>query len=190
MAYTNIQPPFDLNFRVASKRVLVDYFHWFMDQTRVRPAILEHAVKETPGFTSWKADLSKESLSKLGEWFALVAETRQRSQSELDEIKENMTFPMEISENDLTIKTFSISVDIGIYFALTMIKNNPSLNWTHDLSRRDNHSYGRAVVSGFKANMTLDPVGIAVTLAYGLADKSRTGTRLARIYEVWEKDVE
>lgn len=102
MAYSIIQPPFTLQFREMSKPDLQAYFDWFLNQIPVRLPIFESFIQETSGFGSWSTDFTVDSLKMLGAWYADQVETRSRSQDELDEIKQKLSFPIPVSEQELT----------------------------------------------------------------------------------------
>src|SRR5689334_8860371 len=112
MNYRIITPPFEPDFRHRSKKELEEYRVWFHQVIDQRIDELQSAVSEVG---SWNADYSEDSLSALGEWFVGQVETRPRSAKELQEIRAASAFPIQVPEYDLTNKTFSIAMDIGMY---------------------------------------------------------------------------
>jgi hypothetical protein len=188
MAYEIIQPPFGKNLRDMSKIELKQYFQWFVDILPRRIDGLADAVHETPGFESWQADLAPSSLSQLGDWFALQVETRRRSEAEMEEMKGKQAFPIEASNNELTNKTFSLAMDIGMYFGQVLLTNHPSLKWSQDISDKKFVDYGQPLLVGF-GSVPLNPVGIVVVLAYGLVSGKRTGDRLRQLYDIWQNQI-
>lgn len=189
MSYATIQLPFTLNLREMPKRELRQYFQWFMDVLPQRLTELANAVKETSGFETWQPDTTPASLDTLGIWFAGQAETRKRSQQELQEMKDRQTFPIDIPRGELTSRTFSLAMDIGMYFSQVLVKNHPSLKWEQPLGNKRFVDYGQPSLAGF-GPVTLNPVAIAVTLAYGLASKNKTGKRLREVYDYWAQRVQ
>ncbi len=107
MSYTIIHPPFTLKLREMPKKELHRYYQWFMDVLPQRVNELANAVKETPGFETWEPDNTPASLDTLGNWFAGQVETRNRTQEELQAIKDRLVFPMDIPSEELTNRTFS-----------------------------------------------------------------------------------
>lgn len=188
MTYNIIQPPFTLRFREMSKADLQAYFDWFLAQIPLRLPIMEASVKETPGFEYWVADFSPESLRSLGEWYAAQVETRPRTERELAEIKEKLSFPVPISDQELTNKTFSLALDIAMYFSEVLKRNFPALRWDQILKNKRNADYGRPVLTGF-GSVPLNPVSIMIVLAYGFAKKTKSGARLFDLYEYWSSRV-
>lgn len=187
MAYSIIQPPFTLKFREMTKQELKSYFEWFLKMIPERIGILERAVHDSsPEFSSWSADCSPGSLKTLGEWFAGEVETRARTQEELDELKSGLSFPMDVPTDDLTNRTFSLAMDIGMYFSQVILTNLPGTKWDQFLKNSREADYGQPVVVGFGV-VSLNPVRILVTLAYGIASKEKGGNRLSELYATWAK---
>lgn len=188
MPYATIQPPFTLKFREMSKQELKDYFRWFFDVFPERTRELAEAVKQTPGFETWRPDLVPASLGTLGNWFATQAETRQRAQEERQEIASRSAYPIEIPNDELTNRTFSLAMDVGMYLSQVLVKEHPSLRWEQPLKDKKFADYGQPILVGF-GPVPLNPVRIAITLAYGLASKKQSGKRLRELHDYWSKQV-
>ena len=73
-------------------------------------------VKTTKGYENWEADYSPESLKMLGKWFEENVETEKLSEEEYKEKRATVPDYIEIQDWDITIKTRSLAVGIGIYF--------------------------------------------------------------------------
>lgn len=188
MPYTIIQPPFTLNLREMSKSELKHYFQWFMDVLPQRVNELAGAVRETPEFNVWEANYMPASLDMLGQWFAGQVETRGRTQEEVQKIRNQQQFPMDIPNEELTNRTFSLAMDVGMYLGQVLLKTHPSLKWEQPLGSKRFVDYGQPSLSGF-GRVTLNPVGIVVTFAYGLVSRKRTGSGLREIFDIWSKMV-
>ena len=189
--YPIIAPPFTLEFREMSKKELKAYCNWFIDQIPLRVAILERTVKNTPGFEDWEMNYLPTSLDKLGEWFALQAEKRERTEDEIQEAYNKLSGPFKdihmISKWELTNKTYSIAIDIGMYVSQVFLKTFPSLEWQFTLKGRKDHiDYGQPVLAGF-GKMAFNPPQIMIVLAHGLVNKKRNKYRLRELYETWKK---
>jgi hypothetical protein len=169
-----------------SKKELKDYFQWFMDIMPQRLDELTNAVKQTPGFETWEADFTPDSLARLGEWFAAQVETRLRTKEEMQEITSRSTYPIDIPSEELTNRTFSLAMDIGMYMSQVFLKNHHSLRWDQPFGGKKDADYGQPVLVGFGA-APFNPVWMIVTLAYGLASKKKTGERLRELYDIWAK---
>jgi hypothetical protein len=188
MTYSIIQPPFTLKFREMSKQELKNYFRWFLDIIPQRIQGLIEAVTQSPGFESWTSDYTPRSLEILGDWFASQVETRLQTEEELREMRERLTFPMEIPDTQLTNKTFSIAMDIGMYLSQVFFQEFPELRWEQPLKNKRFVDYGQPVIVEFGI-VPLNPVQICVVIAYGISKKTKTGKRLREVYDVWAKKV-
>lgn len=188
MAYKIIQPPFTLNFREMTKKDLKGYFQWLQDVLPQRIEELKEAVTQTSGFEHWQADRTPLSLALLGEWFASQVELRQRTEEELQEAKSRLAFPMDMPEEELTNRTFSLAMDVGMYLSQVFLHQYPSLRWNQEFGSKNYVDYGQPVLSGFGA-MAFNPIRMLVTFAYGLSQKKKTGQGLQHIYEIWSEKI-
>jgi len=188
MPYAAIQPPFTLKLREMPKKELHSYYQWFMESLPQRVNELAEAVRQTPGFECWQADCTPSSLDGLGEWFARQVEVRNRTQEEIQTIQNRQAFPIDIPREELTNRTFSLAMDIGMYLSQVFLKNHPFLKWEQPLGNKRFVDYGQPSLAGF-GPVTLNPVGIVITFTYGLNSKRRTGAGLREIYDIWSKKV-
>jgi hypothetical protein len=153
---------------------------------RERIRILASAAKSTPGYEHWEPDYSPQSLEVLGEWFSTQVETRPRTQKEIDAIQNRSKFPISIPREELTNKTFSLAMDVGMYVSQVFLTNHASLEWAQPFGSKKFVDYGQPVLSGF-GKMAFNPVHMMVTLAYGLISQAKTGKSLREIYDIWSK---
>jgi hypothetical protein len=188
MPYSTIQPPFALKFREMSKPELKAYFRWFLEILPARIQGLTEAVRESPGFGAWQADESPSSLDPLGDWFAAQAETRPRTTQEQQDILARSPYPIEISDYELTNRTFSIAIDIGMYFSQVLLKQHSSLRWEQPFGSKRFVDYGQPVLVGFGV-VPFNSVRMMVTLAYGLVSGEKAGRSLRQIFDTWSKMV-
>lgn len=186
MSYKIVQPPFTLRFSEMAKKELLAYRTWFHDVMAERVSELQEAVRSTPGFECWVADETPKSLDQLGEWFGGQVETRRRTEEELAEIHSNMSFPIDIGMDELTNRTFSLAMDIGMYLGKVVVKNLEGTRWDQLLKSKNAEEYGQPVIVGF-GSIPMNPVHLVVTLAYGIASGNKTGERLRELYTIWSK---
>jgi hypothetical protein len=171
-----------------SKAELKGYFEWFVNTIPKGVDELRNELRKSPEYKVWESDYTLESLNSLGNWFALNVETRQRTYQEIEEIRYRSPFPFDIADTELTNRTFSLAVDIGMYVSQIFVRNYPSLRWSQSFESKRSFDYGQPVLVEFDSG-GFNPVHIIVTLAYGLASKNRTGRRLRDLYEVWSAKV-
>lgn len=186
MPYTTIQPPFTLRFREMSKQELKDYSRWFFEVFPERINELAEAVKQTPGFESWRPDLTPASLDVLGDWFATQVETRQRTQTERMALASGSTYSIDIPNEELTNRTFSLAMDVSMYLSQVLVKNHPALQWEQPFGNKKYVDYGQPVLVGFGV-VPFNPVRMLVTLAYGIASGKQSGTSMRELYTIWSK---
>jgi hypothetical protein len=184
MTYAIIQPPFTLQFRGMSKKDLQAYGAWFHQVTPERIAELTKTVKGTPGYEGWEPNAAPDSLEVLDRWFEGQVETRKKNTDEIEETRSKLTFPIDIPEEELTNKSFSLAMDIGMYFAQVILKNLPGTRWDQPLRNKRDADYGQPVIMGF-GTVPLNPVSIAVTTAYAIS--RHKAARLRELYDIWAK---
>lgn len=185
MSYDLINPPFSLKFRDMSKSELRRYFDWVMQEMPKRIELLREEVISSPRFKFWKADCLPGSLDELGMWFSEQIELRELSKARLIEGKHG---PLATKEHELTARTFSLAFDVGLYLAQVFLRNHKSLKWKQDTKVKNFIDYGHVLITGF-GPVDLNPIGVVTTLAYGISRKTKNGTRLREIYEIWSKDI-
>ena len=189
MTYAIIQPPFTLKFREMSKKELKNYFAWFQDILPQRLNELTCAIHDTTGFEVWKPDFTPVSLELLGCWFVAQVETRPRTQDEIQEIASRSVLPIEIPENDLTNRTFSLAIDVGMYLSQVFLKPHQAVRWDQPLGNKNFVDYGQPVLIGF-GTVPFNPVRMLVTLSYGVVSKKDSGKSLRDLYDIWAKMIE
>jgi hypothetical protein len=186
MTYATIQPPFRLAFREMPKEELNRYFEWFMEVRSKRLNELARAVKQTSGYEEWQPDGTPASLDTLGKWLSEQVDVRARTVKELEKIEGRLVFPMDVSGEELTTRTLSLAMDVGIYLSEVLLKNHPVLQWDQPLGNKKFIDYGQPVLIKFRPG-PFNPVRMVVTLAYGLVSKQKTAEGLRNIYDIWSK---
>ena len=123
----------------------------------------------------------------LGKWFEENVETEKLSEEEYKEKRAAVPDYIEIQDWDITIKTRSLAVDIGIYFGEVFIKNHEGLKWEQYLTRSKYHmDKGHMVIKGFGKDM-LNSIWRLYIIANSLAGKTDTGEIVYELYNVWEQ---
>jgi hypothetical protein len=177
LTYNLIQPPFKLKQpREISQKERERYFQWFMEVLPQRTDELAQAVRQSPGFEAWQPDLTPGSLDALGDWFAgqIEIRTRKRTEAEIQAI---------LSDEQLTTRTLSLAMDVGMYFSRVLLKSYGSLRWVQPVDKQF-VDYGQPVLAGV-GPLSLNPVRVARVLARRVATKAETGKRLRELYAIW-----
>lgn len=188
--YQTIQPPFSLKFKEMSKGEIDSYCKWYLEQIQIRIEILQKAVNYSPGHQNWNADYTPASLEELGDWFAKQIENRNLDANEIEERLTNApewVRQIEMDTRELTNRTFSIAIDIGMYLSQVFLKNSNALKWECINKGNKNYvDYGQPVLAGFGEDF-FNPVKMIVMLAYGISEHSKTGKSLKQLYDTWVK---
>ena len=178
--------PIDYDFQSKTKEELKLYAKWFEENKESRLQELIKAVKTTKGYENWEADYSPESLKMLGKWFEENVETEKLSEEEYKEKRAAVPDEIEIQDWDITIKTRSLAVDIGIYFGEVVIKNHEGLKWEQYFSRsKYDMDIGHMVIKGF-GKTRLNSIQKLYIIANCLADKTDTGVIVYELYTMLE----
>jgi len=188
MSYELIRPPCPLNFKTLSKRQLDEYFDWYVSIIPVRVDELAGAVKDSRGFESWQPFNSPDSLNELGEWFGTQVETRRRTQAEIDSIKRELNFEMDVPSVELTDRTISLAMDLGMYVSQVFFQNHPTLRWSRPLGSKKSIDYGQPVLVPF-GRLTFNPTHMMTVMAYGFARNAKKPDALREVYDIWAKKV-
>ena len=186
--YEIIKPPFNAIFGSMDKEHANLYFEWFMEQIPHRVDILCSYVRSTNGFKDWLPDFQSQSLLPLGKWFCEQVKYRPRTEQEMAKIAANSPAwfknNFDIPSDELTNETFSLAIDIGMYFGQTLEKNFPDLIWHPLLKQKHNVNYQQPIITG-KGKAQLNPILIVVTYAYGILQGTKGPERLLELYEIW-----
>ena len=185
MSYTILQPPFTLKFREMSVKELKEYDAWFHRLLPERVAGLEEEVRQAPGLSEFRADHTPGSLDALGSWFAGQVETRPRTPEEAGALAGSAPW-LSVPDKELTNRSFSLAFDVGLAFGQAILQARPKARWDQPLEDRKFADYGQPVIVGLGV-VPLNPIRIAVTLAYGIADRRRQGSGLRQVYDYWVK---
>jgi hypothetical protein len=170
------------------KKELREYSRRFHDVAPERVGELTRTLNSSVGFEDWKANYRPDSLNSLGKWFATQVGSRPHTPEEL------RRFPPHVrewvSEGELTDRTISLAMDVGMYLSQVFVRNNPTLRWDQIFGSSRFIDYGQPVLVGFAGNVPFNPVRMVITMAYGLAKDTKDDKRLREIYEIWSKKIE
>jgi hypothetical protein len=85
---------------------------------------------------------------------------------------------------ELTNRTYSLTVDCGMYLGQVMLRAHPErLQWGQDLRDRRSMDYGQVLIVGTGV-VSMDTVGFLVSMAQNFVRK--TGKRdLRAVYDIW-----
>src|SRR5260221_9379629 len=165
------------------KKELKEYSRWFRDVTPQRVDELTKELNSSAGFGDWKPSYAPDSLNSLGNWFATQVVTRPHTREELRNLPPHVR--EFVSEGELTNRTISLAMDVGIYLSEVFLRNSPSLKWDQIFGSSRFIDYGQPVLVGFGGKVPFNPVRMVITMAYGLIRETKDGGALRDIYDIW-----
>jgi len=178
--------PIDYQFSTKSKKELELYGEWFYKNKDKRIYELFKAVSSTVGFESWISDFTSNSLKELGTWLKQNVEIEKIPDDDYKKKRAEISDYMELKDWDLTNKTRSLLVDIGIYFGEVFIHTYSQLNWEQYFStRKKDNDQGHMVIK--TSNNILNPIWITYIIGLGLADNIKDRFCLINSFETWKK---
>jgi len=184
MEYKINSLPIDPVFSERSRKELKIYYDWYIGSITERIEILITEIRKKEKYKSISFDYEPETLLPLGEWFASAVEIRQRTEAELQEIVSSLKFPVEVPKEELTNKTFSLALDVGMYLSQVFLKQFDDLNWTQTWGRKDSVDYGQPVLSPFQKRV-FNPTRMMVVQAYGVSRGSGNSNSLSELFNIW-----
>ena len=183
-SYKILQPPFTLKFWEMSKTELKQYNGWFIGIIPERVRELSRALVQSSTEEDCRLDLTVKSLDCLGAWFATQVEVRRRSPEEVTSSDSSLNEAWQ-----LTNRTFSLAMDVGMYLSQVFLHQHPALRWDQPFGNKKFIDYGQPVLVPFEGNVPLNPIRLVVTLAYAIAKKTKTGKGLRDLYEIRSKSI-
>lgn len=189
--YHLIDPPGSKSFREMSSAEAADYFAWHLSSMDSRISMLEGLVwKERPEL-EWRADFSEGSLTPLGTWWGTSVETRPRTDEDRELLFSAGPARLAIVDTrdwELTERTFSIAVDVGMYIAKVLLCDNPNFSWRLEKGNRRGISYNQPVLVG-TGYSPFNPSHFAVVGAYAIASGEDGAARITRIFSTWRANL-
>ena len=185
MKYKTMIPPFGLMRFVDMNKVQAkEYFDWFISQIDNRINYLQSYIMDDGKDIVF--DYSVESLIPLWEWYENHISYRKLSVDEIESRKNKYPKWMEnyISNKDISFETFKISLDIAIYFAEVIIRNNPEISWGYFTKPKNRISVNEPTLLGFVCDKDLNP-RVIVNTCTRRSGREKNKNRLYDIYYVW-----
>lgn len=150
------------------------------------PSRLEHLRAVVRRHQRCELDLQPDSLSCLGEFFAEHVTTQPWTAAEIEreraKLPEQLREVIGVDDWELTYETLSLCFDVGIYFAETLRRVHPELEWV--LWKRKTIEYHRPVLD-FSGG-ALDAPRIMNNVALKPADGTSKPNELRDLFDVWE----
>ena len=185
-----ISPVKNYDFFEFTKEEAKIYFNWYMEEKGHRIEMLEKYVHNAGVDIDF--DYSPESLIPLWRWYETIIVSEKKTEEEIAAEKKNMPewLHSQISEEKISMNTLKFGMDIAIYFAEVMIRNSEGkLHWGYVTKPKNYINVNRPVVSGFKADLDLDPSRTVYILTLS-SEEEKNEKRLYNSYYIWQEDIE
>ena len=184
MEYFMMQPPKEYEaFDKMNKKDAQEYFDWYMSEIPIRLDMLKTVVKDEAGID---LDYSLDSLIDLWEWYEgkiyYVDRDKDLYQAALDKAPE--WFKPYVSDKFLSYETLMYAMDIAIYYAEIIVKNNDQINWGYFIKPKNRAGVNEPTLLGFTADMDLNTRVIVLNLTRRSA-KEKNKNRLIDNYNTW-----
>ena len=187
MKYNPPIPPYPLY--EMSKDEARQFFDWFQNQIPYRCEQLLRVVKSSKGFSSWKNDLSRESLVPLAHWFADNVKLRKKTQSEVDEIYNSAPDwfrHVEVDDWTLTDRTYSYAFDLGIYFGEALKYSIGNVEWILKTNSPTSVDYHLPILRQ-EGPLDCCPYHLMKVYAFSIARGSKGPEHFPVLFDIWYK---
>ena len=176
--------PFGFDFHNRSRKELMKYSEWFYQNKEQRMFELNRAIQQFTG-KMWQQDYSINSLAELNVFLLNSIKSENLSKQELEEKKKRVPTYITIQDWDLTVKSRSLLVDVGIYWGEVIIYNNNSLHWEQFFSRNKNdNDYGHMVIM-LKNSQRINPIWLMYIQGLKIIKGTVSQTFLNDLYSIW-----
>ncbi len=163
-------------FQDLDKPQLKAYAAKFLRDIPFRIQVLAHAVASTPMYASWSPDLTPDSLALLGNWYRGQVAIRPRSAEEMAKLTSGLRFDMGVPDWELSDRTFSLAIDVGMYLGEIVLRIVPDTRWKQILGSKNNILFGQMAVSG-TGKRPVAPAHAMVIHAYHAVDGNEVDLR-------------
>lgn len=179
----NLSEVFD--FRNTEHKLLKKHGEWFFAIKEQRLVELQNAYH---AFCGKYLDYTPESLINLGEFFICAIDTEKLSPKEYAMLRAK--YPPEISVDDFkfTIRSWSLMVDVGIYFGEVMIRNHKNMEWKQNIikDKRDiERGYMVIILNHNKYKPYMNPIWVSGIMASKVADNTFSSTGIYELYNYY-----
>lgn len=185
-----MNPPFEFNgFGEMSKQQAKEHFDWYVNEIPKRIELLKKFINESEIGIEIKFDFTPQSLECIWWWYIEHVEvynkTMKESECELE--KFNLLMKKTVKENEIPVKWLAVAIDISIYFAECMLKNNDNLKWDVVYSPKSFMWVNRLVIVGFKQDLQMNPENLIYVQTRKILRGQRKKDALIELFYNWQK---
>lgn len=181
--------PYGFDWENQNTRQLRAFETWFFLNKDTR---LQELNSEFKKVCHKDLDFSIDSLKDVGIFMKSAITPRKLSIEEYNEKKNKYGGTIEISPYDISIKSRSLLIDIGIYFGEVFIRNHTKLTWSQCRCRsiRDaNRGYMVIIMNNSPYLKEINPFRLMFVQGWKVLDGTFEENNLIKLYHIWNKDV-
>ncbi len=182
------------DFATSTHQDAKNYFSWYIAQIPLRCPILEAAIQTTNQiFANWQANYTAESLKLLGKWFYQAAKWEPTSeefrQNYLKKaqvnLPEHLWSIIETPKFVLTQQTWSLIIDLGMYFGETLRQNTANVKW-HLWTKggKKDADYHQPILVNSALKRTCNPQRLMRVMALHFCERTQSPERLYELFEL------
>lgn len=188
MKYESMISPFEYKeFTAMNNDETKKYFNWFISQVEYRIEYLNHFIINDG--ETLELNYSVNSLIPLWNWYEGKIQVECKKEEDyLEEVERvPLWFQSHISREKISNDTLKIALDVSIYFAEVLIRNNPDrIRWGYFTKPKKRESVNQPTLLGFVNDMDLNPRIIVLTCTRKSSEE-RNPNRLLNAYNTWIK---
>lgn len=164
------------------------HFEWYIGEIPKRMKLLQQYVNIFNN--DLELDYSPESLLEVWKIFIDKIELRNKTdkevESELSKHPKHLHKELLKNNKTFTTETLIVAMDIAIYFAEVIVRNNENINWGYFTEPLDMMDVNEPVLLGFKFDKIMNP-RVIIYNSLPCDDAIYNFVRLSELYTVWQK---
>lgn len=184
-----------LDFKKMTRQDARNYFSWYISQIPIRTRILEIAIQSSSKeFSVWKADNTEESLLLLSEWFYITVEEEPVSEEQQQiylknaraSLPEHLWGIIEVPKYEITRQTWSLIIDIGMYFGETLRHHRPTAEWKPYLATtKKNVDFQQPILIDSETRQYCNPQHVMHVTGLRFCNRSESSNFLPELFQIW-----
>lgn len=176
------------SFGDMNKKEAQEHFEWYISEAPRRIKQLKDFVDKFDLDKRVEFDYSPQSLVDLWSWYVKNVEILDKSETELaNEIKSiNPLIKNHIRNNKISTMWLAIALDIGIYLAECMIRNNENLKWDVLFKPKSLMCVNKPVIIGFQNDLQMDTSNLIFIQTRKILKGQKKESALIELFNNWQ----
>ncbi len=154
--------------KLGGRKAITAFQKWFFATLDDRMAKFRERVRSSAGYEEWENDFSSSSLKMLSSWCYDRA---------IDYVV------MEAGEPSLSMSARDVSVNVGIYLSLVLIRERGDIDWHFNKTARKSADYGQPTIGPFAHGMYYNIVVMVEVCMLRMARGAYDREGLLYVYE-------